>query len=86
MIGAVGAVPVRKGRLESPQIAMHDRPRAVTKNNKEGLQGHMEMEPMICRPFTLCLALLGLLSLPFAAGTADDLLALHQMRLATQKS
>ena len=42
---------------------------------------------MICRPFTLCLALLGLLSLPvFAAGTADDLLALHQMRLATQKS
>ncbi|KRU93161.1 F0F1-type ATP synthase subunit beta [Pseudomonas aeruginosa] len=47
----------------------------------------MEMEPMTCRPFTLCLALLGLLSLPaFAAGTADDLLALHQMRLATQKS
>ncbi len=42
---------------------------------------------MTCRPFTLCLALLGLLSLPvFAAGTADDLLALHQMRLATQKS
>lgn len=59
----------------------------LQKNNKKASKGHMEMEPMTCRPFTFCLALLGLLALPvFAAGTADDLLAVHQMRLATQKS